>query len=324
MKHIISKGLIILTALSLSSSYVSAQERNDVIQAYNEGAKVTKTDPAAAITAFETAISLADKVGEGAADLKANAIKFLPGLYFRVAYNALNEKKPSAEVIKASKKAIEMADKYGSAANKTNAEKVLASAYGTVAGELFAKNDFDNALLTFDSLLTVNPGFLSAYYNKALIYIKQNNSDQFESTIDLYLEKLKSANDTVRAKQASTTALEYFRASGSQLSQSEMLDEALALLNKAAKYGEDKDLNYFFADVYNKQGKFDSGLEYAQKGLALETGDAAAKAKFWFQMGLAQEGKGNTPDACASFKNSLFGAFAEPSKAKRTNLKCGN
>jgi len=324
MKHGIIKGLFLVIATVLFMAGASAQERNDVIQAYNEGAKVTKTDPAAAITAFEKAIELADKVGDEAADLKANAIKVLPGLYFRVAYNALNEKKPADEVIRASKKAIEIADKYNSAANKTNALKVISSAYGTKASEMFANNDLDNALLTFDSLLAVNPGFASAYYNKALIYIKQNNSEAFESTIDIYLDKLKTANDTTRAKQASKTALEYFRAAGSQLSQTDKLDDALAALGKAAKYGEDKDLNYFFADVYNKQGKFSEALDYAQKGLGMEAGDANAKAKFYFQIGLAQEGKGNTAEACASFKNALFGPFAEPSKAKRTNLKCAN
>ena len=94
------------------------------------------------------------------------------------------------------------------------------------------------------------------------------------------------------------------------------------MLNKAAKYGDNKDLFYYFADVYNKQKNFSNGAEYANKGLTLETGDAEAKAKFYFQLGLAQEGKGQIPEACASFKNSMYGAFAEPSKVQRTNLKC--
>ena len=54
----------------------------------------------------------------------------------------------------------------------------------------------------------------------------------------------------------------------------------------------------------------------------LETGDAEAKAKFYFQLALAQKGKGQTAEACASFKSAMFGAFAEASKAERTNLKC--
>ncbi len=64
------------------------------------------------------------------------------------------------------------------------------------------------------------------------------------------------------------------------------------MLTKASKYGDDKDLFYYFADVYNKQKNFDKGTEYAQKGLALETGGPDAKAKFYFQLALAQAGKG--------------------------------
>ena len=74
--------------------------------------------------------------------------------------------------------------------------------------------------------------------------------------------------------------------------------------------------------MYNKQKNFDSGAEYATKGLALETGDAEAKAKFYFQLALAQAGKEQTADACLSFKNAMYGAFAEPSKVQRKNLKC--
>ena len=134
--------------------------------------------------------------------------------------------------------------------------------------------------------------------------------------------KVKSVNDSVKIKQASKLALEYFRAAGSQASLANKLDEAIVMLNKAAKYGDDKDLFYYFADVYNKQNNYDSGTEFARKGLALETGSPEAKAKFYFQLALAQTGKGQTADACASFKNAMYGPFAEPSKAQRTNLKC--
>ena len=184
------------------------------------------------------------------------------------------------------------------------------------------KKDYEKALLAFDTLLSINPGYTSAIYNKALIYRTQNNIAAFEETIDLFLGKLESGKDDEKMKQASTLALEYFRAAGSQANQADKLDEALTLLNKAAKYGDDKDLFYYFADVFNKQKNFDSGAEYAQKGLDLETGTAEAKAKFYFQLGLAQAGKGRTADACASFKNAMYGTFAGPSKAERTNLKC--
>ena len=301
---------------------LNGQERNDVIKFYNDGAKVLQTDVPAAIAAFENVVTLSEKVGESANDLKAKAVQVLPGLYVRAANNAIKENKPVAEIIKAAKTATAAAVKYNNAAGKENASKIMVQAYNKMGTELFTAKDYEKALLAFDSLLAINPDYSNAIYNKALIYRGQNNSAAFEETIDLFLGKLEAGKDDQISKQASELALEYFRAAGSQANQADDLDEAIALLTKAAKYGDDKDLFYFFADVYNKKKSFDSGIEYAQKGLALETGAADAKAKFYFQLGLGQEGKGQTAEACASFRSAMYGPFAEPSKAKRTNLKC--
>jgi tetratricopeptide (TPR) repeat protein len=312
----------ILIASAIIGTNLRAQERNDVIKAYTEGAKTIQTDVQAAITAFENVITLSDKVGETAADLKQKAIQVLPGLYIKVASNALNEKRPATEIIRAAKVAAQAAEKYGSTSGKENAGKILTQGYYNRGTELFTAKDYNNAVLAFDTLLSINPNYTAAIYNKALIFRSQNNTAAFEENINSFIEKVKSVNDSVKVKQASKLALEYFRAAGSQANQANKLDEALSLLNKAAKYGDDKDLFYFFADVSNKQKNFESGADYAQKGLNLETGNTEAKAKFYYQLAVAQVGKGQTTNACASFKNAMYGAFAEASKAQRTNLKC--
>ena len=318
MRKLTGLFLVAFAAVSM----LNGQERNDVIKFYNDGAKVLQTDVPAAIAAFENVVTLSEKVGESANDLKAKAVQVLPGLYVRAANNAIKENKPVAEIIKAAKTATAAAVKYNNAAGKENASKIMVQAYNKMGTELFTAKDYEKALLAFDSLLAINPDYSNAIYNKALIYRSQNNPAAFEETIDLFLGKLEAGKDDQISKQASTLALEYFRAAGSQANQADELDEAIALLTKAAKYGDDKDLFYFFADVYNKKKSFDSGIEYAQKGLALETGAADAKAKFYFQLGQGQEGKGQTAEACASFRSAMYGPFAEPSKAKRTNLKC--
>ncbi|MBN1143364.1 MAG: hypothetical protein JXA72_03035, partial [Bacteroidales bacterium] len=176
--------------------------------------------------------------------------------------------------------------------------------------------------LAFDSVLTLNPDHIASIYNKALIFRNQDSVDAFEEAIDLFLSKLDPEKDADKITQAKGSALEYFRAAGSKANSASQLDEALALLNRAAKYGDDKTLFYFFADVYNKQNNFTEGAAYAQKGLDLETGDAEAKAMFYYQLAVAQLGQGDTSAACASFKNALYGAFADAAKAQRTNLKC--
>lgn len=312
----------IAAILALSSLSLNAQDRNEVIAAYNEGAKAMQTDIPGAIAAFEKVIVLSDKVGETANDLKQKAVQVLPGLYYKLAATAYNEKKPAAEIIAASKLAGAMAEKYGSKTHGENAKKILVNGYYKMASEFFSAEDYDKAMLAFDSVLTLNPDHIASIYNKALIYRNRNESDSYEQTVDLFLSKLDPAKDADKATQAKGAALEYFRAAGSKANSANNLDDALALLTKAAKYGDDKTLFYFFADVYNKKSNFTEGASYAQKGLDLETGDAEAKAMFYYQLAVAQVGQGNTAAACESFKNAQYGPFAEAAKAQRTNLKC--
>ena len=318
----IIKAISFIVVLVFSTTTIKAQGRNDVIKIYNEGASAVQTDPQAAIKAFENVVNLSKQIGDSAADLRQKAIKILPSLYYNVASDAFTAKKPASEVILAAKKAVAAAEKYENPTTKQNANSILIKVYNNLAGEYFSKDDYKNAIASFDSVLMINPDYSSTIYNKALVYMKQANSDDFEKNIDLYISKMKPGTDDAKIKQASTMALGYFRASGSKADQADKLDEALGSLNKAAKYGDDKDLFYYFAEVYNKQKDFDKGSDYAGKGLALETGAPEAKAKFYFQFALAQEGKGQIAEACESFRNASYGVFAAPSKVKRANLKC--
>ena len=84
-------GILIVSAIFFAN--LNAQTRNDVINAYNEGAKAMQTDVKTAIEAFEKVILLSDQVGETTADLKQKAVQVLPGLYVKVASNTLNRKK---------------------------------------------------------------------------------------------------------------------------------------------------------------------------------------------------------------------------------------
>jgi tetratricopeptide (TPR) repeat protein len=123
------------------------------------------------------------------------------------------------------------AEKYDNTSVKQNADIILVKAYNNLAGEYFSKDDYKGALASFDSVLMINPDYSSAMYNKALIYIIQANSDDFEKTIDQYIEKMKAGKDEAKVKQASTMALGYFRASGLKSDLANKLDEALSLLN---------------------------------------------------------------------------------------------
>ena len=116
---------------------------------------------------------------------------------------------------------------------------------------------------------------------------------------------------------------DYFKGAGIKTKQAKKFAEALDLFNSSLKYGEDKDVYYNIANIYNSQKKFDLAITNAQKGLDLETGAADAKAKYFYELAAAQAGKGLTNDACGNYKSAMLNKqFEAACKAQITNLKC--
>jgi tetratricopeptide (TPR) repeat protein len=313
-------GMILVIAGLYVNLY--AQEKNDAIKSFNESVEMMKADPVSAISAFENCIRICEQVGDSANDVKAKAIKVLPDLYYQKASDLLLMDKKINESIQASKVALKVADQYDSPKTIENTQKIMIQAYSAMGSAYFSNNETDKAIQAFDSALAINPDHQASIYNKAMIYRKLNNTAKFGETIDLYLSKLNQNDDAAKITQANKVALDYYRVAGGKANQSNKPAEALELLNTSLKYGTDKDVYYHFANIYNKQKKFAVAAENAQKGLDLETGTPEAKAKFYYELAVAQVGKGETAKACETFKNSMYGPFVEASKAQRTNLKC--
>jgi tetratricopeptide (TPR) repeat protein len=280
-----------------------------------------KTDPVGAIESFENCIKVCEQVGDSANDIREKAVKVLPDLYYQKASDLLLVDKNVNASISASHKAMEVATKYNDTSVVENVNAILIQAYSAMGSSL-AATDANKAILAYDSALAINPHHQASLYNKALIYRKTGNAEKFGESIDMYIDELKPDQDEPKITQANKLALDFYRAAAGKANQANKTAEALSLLNTSMKYGTDKTVYYYFSDIYNKQKKYSDAAVNAQKGLDLETGDAEAKAKYYFQLGLAQKGKGDTAAACTTFANALYGQFAVAAKAERTNLKC--
>lgn len=311
--------MLIAAGLTLG---VSAQVRNDAIKAYNAGVGLINTDLVAAIDSFERCVEISNVVGETADDIKGRAVGVIPGLYLRVANNLISEGGDNAALIQAARKSLEVAEQYENPSVTESSKNILIQAYTSMASGYFSSQENEKAIAAFDSVLMVDPNHLNSIYNKALIYRGLGNTTEFGKAMDLFIEKVSASGDSARLGQARGIATDYFRVEASKANQVEDLDSAIVLLNTAIKYGPDKNIYYLFANVYNKQENFSDAAENALLGLPLETGSDEDKARFYYELAVAQVGMGQTTDACESFQRASFGDFAEASQAQRTNLKC--
>jgi len=314
-------GILIIAVII--NAGILAQTKNDAIDAFNKAVSIMKAEPVSAIESFEACIKISDQVGDSAKDIRDKAVKVLPDLYYQKAYKIYSLDKKIQESLEVSKKGVKVAEKYNNSSSKEKFQKLIVQSYVGMGASYLKSNENEKALSEFDSALTISPNNTKIMLNKASTYQKMGNTAKFAETIDLCIEKSKADGDTAQAKKASNQALGYFRNAGAKANVANKLTDAIALLNSSFKYGTDKDVYYHLADVYNKQKNFSEAELNAQKGIEKDSASAPeAKARFYYQLAVAQSGKGETEDACSSFKKALYGQFLEPSKAQMTNLKC--
>ena len=309
----------IVGTLLLSTLNLHAQTKKEAVDAYNQGVMTMNTNTDSAIIYFERSVEISGKVGDEASDIYIPATKVLPRLYYKKVISLAKEKK-IPEAIAASKEAIKAADKYKNDSIKIETLKIESQIYFSMGNSYFTKNDNENALKAYDSALLINPNYTKALFNKAQVYRKMDKSDKYKESIDDLI--VKAGSDTVQIAAYKKNAHDYYRVTGTKANTANKLADAIENLNNAQKYGIDKDVYYQFANIYNKQKKWDEALTNAQKGLELETGTNEAKAKYHYEIAVAQAGKGDKDAACSSFKNALYGIFATPSKAQMQNMKC--
>ena len=113
MKRLRIAGLLCAALLVFVMSG-AAQTKDDVVNAYNAGAKAYKaTDFAGAIASFQQVIDLGTKVGADADSLRQKCEKIMPNLQLKLAVGVYQNKASSnADIIDAFQKAKELAVKY--------------------------------------------------------------------------------------------------------------------------------------------------------------------------------------------------------------------
>ena len=312
----------IISLLVLTIVNIEAQTKNEAILAFNEGVGLMKTDVSKAILAFEKSVAISEQVGDSANDIKSKAIQEIPGLYYQKAKSFAMEKK-WPETIAAGKDALKVSEKYNNIKIKDASQKLLVQSYVVVGGNYYKNKDDVNAIKAFDSAIYINPNYTKAYYNKALVYNKMENTPEFLEQSNLVIEKAKAENDTNTVNQMTKSIGEYYAKIGIKNMKANQNSEAVNNFNSAFKYNYvTKDMYYYLALVYNKQNKYDEALTNANKGLEMETGTPEAKAKYYFELATAQAGKKDNDNACANYKKANYGQFVTAVKAQLTNLKC--
>jgi tetratricopeptide (TPR) repeat protein len=311
----------------LLTAIVNAQKPIDqLIAQFNDGAaKINSGDFKAAITDFEGVITMAEKLGPDANDLRNKAQTQLPVLYYQVANACMKDKKYD-EAIPHLKKCIELADVYkNNQDTKAKAVKYLPALLTGVGNQKYKDNDLTGAMQDFNEALSYDGSYLKAIFGKGLVYADQMKEKEMIETLSKAIELANAAGDTKTVEQAKIKmGLFYINRGNQDLADVDPEDEdftpAIESFEKAISYNPAaSDAYYMLSMIWNKNNEFDKAIENAKKGLESET-DANKIAALNYELGNAFFGNAEYELACEALNKAMVGSFSEKAQAKKEKV----
>ncbi|MDP2424058.1 MAG: tetratricopeptide repeat protein, partial [Bacteroidales bacterium] len=301
---------------------LSAQTMEQVVEKYNTAAQLINTDAAGAVKNLEEAVKMADIVGEEAEQIKVMAESQLPAMYFKLAGELYKEKK-NDQSIEVFEKSIIAGELYNDPGTVARAKDILGKLYFAQGNNHYRAAENDKAIEALNRSLVYEPNNARVQMLLGLIYRKSEDLENMTASMDQAIALAKVGDDEQTQSTCEKSMRDYLAVRANRNIQANKNSDALELLQKATKYGDDAQTYYLLALAHNRIKQYDSALESAQTALALETDNASEKAKIWFEIGNAHKEKGNSQEACDAYRNAAHGNFAEAANYQRQQvLKC--
>ncbi|MTI87948.1 MAG: hypothetical protein FH748_08275 [Balneolaceae bacterium] len=335
------KYILPVFAFTLVATVALAQEKADAIKSYNAGLESAKQENYEdAISHFTQAYTIANQIGADGTDIKNRTSRQIPRMHQKVAAIKLNtfKKTKSVEDLDIAKdaliKTIQVAEQYGQQEIKRKLQAAVTQLYYQKSLLLYAKGDMEGADEAIDKAIIANANYAVAYYHKAKIHKKKNDTNGdgiIDKDINVLLRWYDQAisvgektNNNRLVRKTSEAAHSELLAVGVKAFQAGNNDLAVQMYTSALNYnGESSDLHFRLAEVYNKLRKSNKAIEHAQKALDIENGGKTDKAKIYFELGMAQQSLNNKFAACEALSKAVYGNFKSLSEHKmKHELKC--
>lgn len=318
---------MILTAVLICSvQLVSSQSIDEARDLYNQGGQATSEgNLEAAIQNFEECIAMCEVLYEEEEDIDAEDLMLqvqqsMPKLYWQLSQNKVKEKDYNSS--------LEYALKAKDAANAVN-DEVIADKASSMASKLYYSfglrsykaKTYEDAIAQLDNSIGENPKNFKAHLLKVVIYKETGNDEQLIAATKAVMAI--DGNDDNKNKAISITS-NYFYNAGVKAKQSSDYDNAIKNINTSFEFSpENADAYYLLASIYNTQKKWDDAIAAINEGLKYEDSSADAKARFFYELGNAYVGKGDTTNACDAYSKSAQGVYTENATYQMNEvLKC--
>ncbi len=311
------KTLLTTVAIMLTVGVIG-QTVNEAGEIYNQAVQNIKAkDYSSAIKSLEECIDMCDIIGGEADDLKMQAEKQLPNMYYKTAAG-LYKKKKYAEAIEKFKQTITISEKYDNPTYVKKSKKFIPALYNGLAGAKIKAKEYDEANKYIASALEYNPKFAKAYLSKAIIAKELGDSEALKENVAQVVANDKKGKTKAKANKL---AKKYFITIGAKDIQASKYASAITKINESFAYGDqDASAYYYLSVAYNGTKNYAKAIENANKALKIEK--ASKKAKIYYEIANAYLGMDNKPKACENYKLVTSGSMVSAAKEQLKVLKC--
>ena len=242
------KIFLLFTAAVLSAGMASAQDINQATENYNNGAmELQMGNNDAAITYFQTALEMAEALGEEGAEVATNCRNIIPAVYLSTAKEQIKAKNYDAAVEQLNK-AIEAAEKYENADVTADANELMPQVFVSKGNDFLTAKNFAEAEAAYNKAIELDATNGMAYFRLGQALASQNKTAEAEAA---YVKAAENGQEKNAYKQLSNMYVKLAQASNKAKKYEEVLDYAA----KSNQYLENANAYRFAAGAAQQLGK---------------------------------------------------------------------
>jgi tetratricopeptide (TPR) repeat protein len=313
------KLTIILTVLFMTiTTGLMAQNLNTAGKAFNKGLELNKEgNLLEANESFAKCASICAELGEVGEGLKLNAETQICNNFMKMGVASFKEKKYDSALI-----LFTESEKYATIIDDPTTNSKLgtyfAATYTGQGNALYKKTKFAKAVESYNKALEYNDKYPNAYYGLILGYKKLDDSGMLEES----LTKLKECtSDEKLLTKGNLAAAGYFLKQSGKAIQEENYKVASMMAHRSISYNQQEPTAfYYLALASNATENWGNAQKSALKAISFEEED---QANYYFELGRAYEGLGDTEKACEAYASVSDGPNKQAATYQRvTVLKC--
>lgn len=316
------RAITIAIATMLVSGSLLAQTLTEVINEFNAGVESMNAQSyESALDQFNACLELCEVVGEEADDMKEQAREQIVGTYYRQAITFMKRKQYD-NALPALEKTVALSVEYDKNPEfAENAKKYLPSLYLREGNVQRSQGNYDEALTIFDKALELRSSLYKAHQGKGMVYKETNNIEKMLEEFSVAKAKAIEEGDEKIVDNINSAINGHYR----ELIEEELMmidpEEAdytflLDICEEAIEANNKNGYAYWqAASAYNKMVDYDTAIEYAEQGVAVET-DPILLSALYYELGQAYQNTVRYDDACEAYNKVTEEPFTTRAEKK--------